>query len=621
MLQAMRSGAKSPLMKFFLIFLAGGFALWGIGDGSTGLIGGSDKAISAGEKSASPREVVIEFDRARRSFFPGSSKEEAIQGGLLNEVIGTMSRELLFFAETESLGITVTREMQRDTIANETSFQDEIGNFSEGRFIQALANAGYSEEDYLNRVTKILRREQLIDPILSGAQFDKTLAKIVATHELQKRSVKLNSFPFLPGNVGTPDDSTIEKFFKENKSKYNAPRLRSAKIGILSVDLIAKEIIINDEQVQNAFEERLNEYHKPETRTIQQMVFDDKSSAKIALKRLNSGENFSDVAESMLGWTKADTDLGALTKAALDANLADPIFDAKIGVISDPIKTDFGFHVLLINNITKGGIAKLEDVRAQIENTLRNEKAVDLLYDHVNTLEDSLGSGATIDEAISKVGGKIYAANDFDRRGLDINGHPISGEIGEILQDGIILDLIWESDLNTESMIQEGSDDNFFIVNVVGEKDERERLLSEVKSIVVSNYKNAESIKIARSAADLAAASLGADKDINASDFFRRNGLGLDHEAAGKIAKAAFNQKIGESQIVETDNEVIIVHTVGITEASREDLKETSELITSLMNNALREDMTNLMLLSLSQKHDLQLNLPSVQQLLMGSLK
>ena len=103
--------------------------------------------------------------------------------------------------------------------------------------------------------------------------------------------------------------------------------------------------------------------------------------------------------------------------------------------------------------------------------------------------------------------------------------------------------------------------------------------------------------------------------------FFRRNGLGLDHEAAGKIAKAAFNQKIGESQIVETDNEVIIVHTVGITEASREDLKETSELITSLMNNALREDMTNLMLLSLSQKHDLQLNLPSVQQLLMGSLK
>ena len=81
MLQAIRSGAKSPLMKFFLLFLAGGFALWGIGDGSTGLIGGSDKAISAGEQSLSPREVAIEFDRARRAYLPNTTTEEAVQGG------------------------------------------------------------------------------------------------------------------------------------------------------------------------------------------------------------------------------------------------------------------------------------------------------------------------------------------------------------------------------------------------------------------------------------------------------------------------------------------------------------------------------------------------------------
>ncbi|MFZ9136150.1 MAG: hypothetical protein ACO208_09550, partial [Candidatus Puniceispirillaceae bacterium] len=45
----MRSGTKSPIMKFFLLFLAGGFALWGVGDVTTGLIGGSDKAISASD--------------------------------------------------------------------------------------------------------------------------------------------------------------------------------------------------------------------------------------------------------------------------------------------------------------------------------------------------------------------------------------------------------------------------------------------------------------------------------------------------------------------------------------------------------------------------------------------
>ena len=48
MLGAMRGGVKSPIMKVFLLFLAAGFALWGVGDVTTGLIGGSDKAISAG---------------------------------------------------------------------------------------------------------------------------------------------------------------------------------------------------------------------------------------------------------------------------------------------------------------------------------------------------------------------------------------------------------------------------------------------------------------------------------------------------------------------------------------------------------------------------------------------
>ena len=47
----MRGGVKSPIMKVFLVFLAVGFALWGVGDITTGLIGGSDKAITAGDES------------------------------------------------------------------------------------------------------------------------------------------------------------------------------------------------------------------------------------------------------------------------------------------------------------------------------------------------------------------------------------------------------------------------------------------------------------------------------------------------------------------------------------------------------------------------------------------
>ena len=619
MLQAMRSGAKSPIMKFFLLFLAGGFALWGIGDGSTGLIGGSDKAISAGDQSVSPREVAIEFDRTRRTYLPNTTTAEAMQGGLLNDVIGTMSREVLFRAENEDLGLTVTRAMQRDAIANEASFQDEFGQFSEGRFLQALAGAGFTEQEYLNRVDGVLQRQQLMTAVSQGLRYDSALANVVAAHEMEKRTVKLSSFPVRPESIATPDDATIDSFFQENKPSYDAPQLRSAKIGSLSAAIIAKEITISDSEIRAAFDDRLDEFSTPETRSIRQMVFDDAATANAALDRLNNGEGFAAVAASMLEWTDADTNLGTVTEASLDGALVGPAFAAEAGAVVGPVQTAFGFHLLSIDTITAGGVTQLDDVREQIISTLRGEQSINLLYDRVNMLEDALGSGATIEEAISKAGGRLDIATDIDRQGQTIDGMPAAGQVGELLQDGAILELIWDSELNEVSVIQEGSDDMFFVVNVSTETEPRERRLDEVRAQVISDYKRVEAVKSARAAAEAVAATADGDQDTAPVPAFRRNGIGLDHEAAGLIARAAFEQNSGDIQVIETGREAIAVRTIDIIPATDEELKDTSDLVLSVMNSALRDDLTNLLLVSLSKKHDLQLNVPAVQQILIGN--
>lgn len=619
MLQAMRSGAKSPIMKFFLLFLAGGFALWGIGDGSTGLIGGSDKAISAGDQSVSPREVAIEFDRTRRTYLPNTTTAEAMQGGLLNDVIGTMSREVLFRTENEDLGLTVTRAMQRDAIANEASFQDEFGQFSEGRFLQALAGAGFTEQEYLNRVDGVLQRQQLMTAISQGLRYDSALANVVAAHEMEKRTVKLSSFPVRPESIATPDDATIDRFFQENKPSYDAPQLRSAKIGSLSAAIIAEEITISDNEIRAAFDDRLDEFSTPETRSIRQMVFDDAATANAALDRLNNGEGFAAVAASMLEWTDADTNLGTVTEASLDGALVGPAFAAEAGAVVGPVQTAFGFHLLSIDTITAGGVTQLDDVREQIISTLRGEQAINLLYDRVNMLEDALGSGATIEEAIKKAGGRLDIATDIDRQGQTIDGMPAAGQVGELLQDGAILELIWDSELNEVSVIQEGSDDMFFVVNVSTETEPRERRLDEVRAQVISDYKRVEAVKSARAAAEAVAATADGDQDTAPVPAFRRNGIGLDHEAAGLIARAAFEQNSGDIQVIETGREAIAVRTIDIIPATDEELRDTSDLVLSVMNSALRDDLTNLLLVSLSKKHDLQLNVPAVQQILIGN--
>ena len=117
MLRSMREGAKSPIMKIFLIFLAAGFALWGIGDMSGGLLSSSNKAIEAGEQSVSATEAATEFERTRIISGAGLSTGEALQAGLLNEVMGNLARQTLYLAEANELGVTSTREMQKKAIS------------------------------------------------------------------------------------------------------------------------------------------------------------------------------------------------------------------------------------------------------------------------------------------------------------------------------------------------------------------------------------------------------------------------------------------------------------------------------------------------------------------------
>ena len=178
MLRSMREGAKSPIMKIFLIFLAAGFALWGIGDMSGGFLSSGNKAIEAGEHSVSATEAATEFERARITAGAGLSTGEALQAGLLNEVMGTLARQTLYLAEANELGITSTREMQKKAISREPAFRDENGQFSDFRFRQTLVQAGLNEPDFLTRLSKSLLQDQIEGSLITAGAFPTALSLI-----------------------------------------------------------------------------------------------------------------------------------------------------------------------------------------------------------------------------------------------------------------------------------------------------------------------------------------------------------------------------------------------------------------------------------------------------------
>jgi peptidyl-prolyl cis-trans isomerase D len=619
MLQALRGGAKSPIMKVFLVFLAAGFALWGVGDMTTGLIGGSDKAIEAGDESLSPREVAVEFDRTRRNYMPNVSTGEALQAGLLGEVAGMLAQEVVFHAEANRLGLTVTREMQRREVAAEPTFKDETGAFSQTRFLSVLANAGLSEADYLQRIESALRREQIVGAVADGVRQPQIVARALTAYELERRSARLVSVAVDTDTVSDPDGAALASWYDDVKSRYDAPMLRTARVGSLTPQMFASAIEVSDAEIADAYADRIDEFTTPERRRVRQIVFEDAASADTARDRVAGGEDFEAVAADMLGWTGDDTNLGLVTRRDLDGAVGEAVFAAETGAIAGPAESVFGVHLLVVDEIQEGGETSLADVSDTIRATLQNEAATDMIYEKVNQIEDRIASGATLDEAMAEVSGRLVTIADIDRRGNDIDGNPIAGEAADLAQDSVVLETIWSSDIDEQSVIQEGADDLFFIVEVTAETDPRERSLDEVRTRAIADWKRVEAIKNARDAAEARIAEAGAFDDVETTSDFRRNGIGLDHEAARLIATAVFAQDIGEARVVETGSEAIAVRTETIVAAEEDEVSNSSNLVANMIDNAIRQDVLAALARDLSQDHDLQMRLGGVQQILVGT--
>ena len=617
MLQTLRGGVKSPIMKVFLIFLAGGFALWGVGDMTTGLIGGSDKAITAGDESLSPGQVAVEFDRTRRNYLPNATMGEALQSGLLGEVAGSLARDVVFRAEANDLGLTVTREMQRREVANEPSFQDETGAFSQTRFIGVLANAGLSEADYLERVNTALRREQIVAAVAAGATQPEAVARALTAYELERRTARLVSIPVDATAIAMPTDEQLSSWFEDVKSRYEAPVLRSARVGSITPEMFADTIEVSDSEIETAYADRLDEFTTLERRRVRQMVFEDMDTAETAKSRVAAGEDFAAVAGDLLGWTEDDITLGLVSQPDLEGDVGDAVFAANAGELAGPAESVFGVHLLFVDEIIPGGETALDEVRDEIRTTLRMEAATDLIYDKVNELEDRIASGATLDEAFAGVGGTVVSIEMIDRRGNDIDGAPVTGDAAELAQDSLVLETVWAADIDEIGVAEESTDDMFFVVEVTNETDPRERSLDEVRTRAASDWQTIEAIKAAREAAEAVTAVAFDGAEITPD--FRRNGIGLDHEAARLIASAVFAQGAGESRVVETGTEAIAVRTEEVLPVDGEELDTSARMISGVIANSMRQDVLNTLARDLSQTHDLQVRLGGVQQLLLGS--
>jgi peptidyl-prolyl cis-trans isomerase C len=132
-----------------------------------------------------------------------------------------------------------------------------------------------------------------------------------------------------------------------------------------------------EEEIALYYEQRRQEFVRPERVRLRQILTEDRASAEKALQQLAAGEAFIEVARRLSRDPSAQTGgyQGELSREDLPPAFADVIFSLKPGEVSRIVPAEYGFHIFLVIDRPPAGVVPLEDAREEIVERLRQERA------------------------------------------------------------------------------------------------------------------------------------------------------------------------------------------------------------------------------------------------------
>lgn len=181
---------------------------------------------------------------------------------------------------------------------------------------------------------------------------------------------------------------------KLDETEEYAKIIESAKRDILAqlaMRETLKKVQVSEEELKSYYEANQKRFEKGATVSAKHILVEKEEQCQEILAQIESGaKTFEDAARefSTCPSKAKGGDLGEFGRGQMVKEFEDAAFDAKIGQVVGPVKTQFGHHLIKVEKKSESSAASFEEVRGQIYQQLMAEKQNDAYTAKVNELKE-----------------------------------------------------------------------------------------------------------------------------------------------------------------------------------------------------------------------------------------
>jgi peptidyl-prolyl cis-trans isomerase D len=569
------------------------------------LAGNSDIVASVEGRDITVGRFRLAYQRqmqAYRTQFGGNVDERMLkQLGIDQRIVQQMIEEETALAEASRLGITATDQEVRTRIASMPGLQENGQFIGEQRYRQLLQmqTPPLTVSDFEDQIRRGVTIEKLRAALTNWISVSDTEVEEEFRRRNEKVKLAVVSFPadkFREGLAAT--DAELSTYYEAHKNELKIPEKRKVKYALVDMQAIRNKIAISPDDIKRNYEDNEQQYATPEQVRASHILLktegkDDaavKKQAEDLLAKAKSGADFAKLAtqysEDEASKVKGG-DLDYFPKGQMVPEFDKAAFSLNVGQISDLVKSQYGYHIIKVTEKKAATKKSLDEVRAQIEDQLKWERAQ-----------------AEAQRVADEVAGKLKTPADFDGyakgRGLTVgesslftHEEPIAGlgmapavaERAFAMKDGEVSEAI---------RTQQG----FAFITVTGRQDSYVPKLDEVKAKVREEVLKKKAVDVARQkaaaiggqmkAGDFNAAAKAAGLDVKSTEFIARGAAIADVGISPAVDAVAFKMQPNEvSEPIVTDNGTVIVKVLERQDPAPADLTSgKSTLKTELLNES-----------------------------------
>lgn len=554
MLQTIHDKLKGWFAYVVLGAVGSTFVLWGINwtfgtPNYAAKVNGQEIALTEVRESyqrqlaAAQRGGAVQLTDAQRT----AIKQRVLDDYVANEALITHSIDL---------GYRVSDAELSKAYEQIPAFQ-VAGKYDAAHAVAVLKSQGRSVGEVERLVRRQVQLEQLDSGMRDSAFATPTEIKQLAAITQQQRElgwivVAADHY----AATATPSEAELAAYFEAHKGEYLTPELVNLRYVELSLAQIQAAVKVTDAQLQTYYEEQKaknpDAYTQAEQRRVRHILFqvadpkDDaavKAKAEGVLKRVQAGEDFAKLAKEFSqdpGSAQQGGDLGFSERKVWVAPFADAAYGMQVGDVKGLVKTQFGYHILKLEEIRPAAVKTFEQSKSDIDAEYRRSEAERQFNNLQDQIADAaLQSATDIDVVARKTGLPVQEVKDFSRS----EGGGALGKSPKLLEAAFSPDVL-DGHLSAVVEVEKGRG---VVLRATDHRARQQRPLDAVRAELTAAWKKARGVELAASAAadaakrlaggesfDAVAKSLGAT--AQAPHFVNRSDNGVPPE----IRRAAF---------------------------------------------------------------------------------